>query len=199
MWRSKHQAAGQRQDSKRGTEIWVGSKHQKVKNRIYISLFHEDTYRTICKHTETENHRITWKQNSPLLSHNWARQNWLTALSEHGYLCFLETCSSVHCNSRPCVFLFFNAVIKSLLPLPRQGYYKTAPRVSDYKVVLSFFYSFFLYWNSSEISNILFNTKGAFTETPLALRSVILAICSPPPPAVLQTSSGITREEQSPG
>lgn len=70
MWRSKHQAAGQRQDSKRGTEIWVGSKHQKVKNRIYIALFHEDTSRTICKHTETENHRITGKQSPPPLKHN---------------------------------------------------------------------------------------------------------------------------------
>lgn len=78
-------------------------------------------------------------------------------------------------------FFIFNAVIKSLLPLPRRGYYKTAPRVSDYKVALSFFYSFFLYWNSSEISNILFNTKVALTETPLALHSVILAICSLPP------------------
>jgi len=48
----------------------VGSKHQKVKNCIYISLFNEDTYRTICKHTETENHRITRKQNSPPLNRN---------------------------------------------------------------------------------------------------------------------------------
>lgn len=88
----------------------MGSKHQKVKNHIYISLFHEDTYR-IFVNTQTESQGYM-EQKSPPLTPNLSLSELLTALTEHGDLQY----------STLRVFIS-NIVVKSLLPCLREGYY----------------------------------------------------------------------------